>query len=86
MSEMSDVHILKKEGWEELDEVVQAIVEGALDIDALWRASGQGDVQTAQQALLDAGYDLDGTVKGIRVIAIPDDMRGEIYRIWVKYE
>jgi hypothetical protein len=82
---MSDVKILKKEGWEELDEVVEAITEGSLQIDALWSASGQGDVPTAQQVLLDAGYDLEGTVKGIRVIALPDDIRGEIYRVWVKY-
>jgi hypothetical protein len=83
---MSDVKILKKEGWEELNGVVEAIVEGSLDIDALWRAAGHGDVPTAQQALLDAGYDLEGTVKGVRVIALPDDIRGEIYRVWVKYK
>lgn len=82
---MSDVKILKKDGWEELGDIAAAIMDRALDITALWNAAGRMDVEAAQQLLLDAGYDLKGTVKKFRLIAIPDDIRGESFRIWVNY-
>lgn len=82
---MADVKILKKDGWEELVEVSEAIIYRELDIDSLWRAAAQEDTRAAELALLEAGYDLKGSLTGFRVIAIPDDIRGESFRVWVKY-
>ena len=83
---MADVKILKKDGWEELGEVFEAIIERELNIDSLWRAAAQGDTKMAELVLLEAGYDLKGSLTGLRVIAIPDDIRGESFRVWVKYK
>lgn len=82
---MADIKILKKDGWEELGEVVEAIVSRDLDIKSLWNAAARRDTKAAELALIEAGYDLKGSLTGFRVIAIPDDIRGESFRVWVKY-
>lgn len=63
----------------------EAVRDGELDMDALWKAAGGADFGRVTQELLDAGYDLDGEVKDIRLIAVPDDLLGERYRCWVKF-
>lgn len=75
----------KKEGWVELPEVNAAVQDRSLDIKALWRAVAQMDLEHAQIVILEAGYDLEGSIKDIRLVATPDDVRGESYRLWCKF-
>jgi hypothetical protein len=72
-------------GYKELPEVNEAIQDGDLGIDALWKAAGAADFERVTQVLLDAGYDLEGAVRDIRLIATPDDLLGERYRVWLKF-
>jgi hypothetical protein len=85
---MPDLKILEKHGYEELDDVEAAIKDGALNIDALWAAVGQGDTPQAALVLFEAGFDLEdvelGDIRDVTVIATPDDILGKHYRIWVK--
>ena len=84
---MAELKILEKNGRTELEDVEVAIKEGALDIGKLWAAVGQGDTAQAAILLFEAGYDLDDAdvenVKDVTVIALPDDILGKHYRIWV---
>lgn len=75
----------KKEGWVELPEVNAAVQDRSLDIKALWRAVAQMDLEHAQIVILEAGYDLLGSIEDVRLVAIPDDRLGEFYRLWVRY-
>lgn len=91
---MSDLSILEKDGYFELENVDDAIRSRALEIGKLWEAVAQGDVAQAAAYLFEAGFDLvhedDGSdvqvdqVKNVIVISEPDDIAGEHYRIWVK--
>jgi hypothetical protein len=86
--DMADLKVLEKDGWEELDDVEDAIKQGALDIKKLWASVGQADTAQAALTLFEAGFDLDDVevedVKDVSIISIPDDILGEHYRIWVK--
>lgn len=91
---MSDLSILEKDGYFELENVSGAVRSRALEIGKLWESVAQGDVAQAAAYLFEAGFDLahedDGSdvqvdqVKNVMVIAEPDDIAGESYRIWVK--
>lgn len=83
MCPMADLIIREADGWEELEEV-DLTFEGG--IDPLWVAVSRGEIDEAQTLLEDDGFDFDGEeITAIRVIATPDDLRGERIRIWVKY-
>lgn len=83
---MSDLKILKKDGWHELYAVSPAVQENVLDIKELWKAVAQNDLAMAWQVLSDAGYDIPKLkLSGIKLIAVPDDLIGESYRLWVQY-
>ena len=69
-------------GWEELENVESTIADRRLDLDALWRAVGQGDNKEAL-LLLDEGWETDGLAE-VWIVAVPDDFLGDHYRIWVR--
>lgn len=80
---MADLIIREADGWEELDEI-DLTFEGG--IDPLWTTVSLGDLDEAQSLLEDDGFDFEEEeIAAIRMIAVPDDVRGERIRIWVKY-
>lgn len=91
---MSDLKILEKDGYFELENVSDAVRSGSLRIGKLWESVAQADTAQAAIHLFEAGFDLtnedDGSdvqveqVKDVIVISEPDDISGENYRIWVK--
>lgn len=85
---MPDLMIREEDGWEELQDVEGAATSGALDVDALWAAVGQGNAEEAADMVMDAGWAFDESEKvvGVRMVAVPDDMLGRLRRIWVKTE
>lgn len=85
---MPDLKILEKDGYVELEDVMGAIKEGALNIKKLWALCGKGDTEEAALTLFEGGFGEDGEepghIRNIIVISQPDDMNGEFYRIWLK--
>lgn len=80
---MPDLIIREVDGWEELEDVSLTFENG---IDPLWTAVSRGEIEDAQTLLEDDGFDFDGyEIAAIRMVAVPDDLRGEHIRIWVKY-
>ena len=82
---MSDFSRLENDGWIELptDDIRDAVGSGDLDIHNLWKAVGKGDHNKAADLLGAAGWEVFDTLRWkISVIAIPDDILGEFYRIW----
>jgi hypothetical protein len=77
----------KKDGWIELEDVRGAILDGDLDLKALWQAVGQGDTAQSAIEIFKGGWDLDEAqvedVLNVDIVAVPDDILGEFYRIWV---
>lgn len=85
---MADFKILKKDGYIELRGANGAAVAYHLNIEALWRAVGQGQTGEAAMLLHEAGL-LDGNeefgdIKSVRVIDTPDDILGHYYQVWVR--
>jgi hypothetical protein len=90
---MADFKILKKEGYQELEGVEEAVKDGSLKIEDLWSMIGMGETDEAAILLFEAGLDVvgeeeEGTnvedVTDIVLISLPDDILGEHYRIWMK--
>jgi hypothetical protein len=86
---MSDLTILEDDGWEELDDIVEALQPGdmQLDIHALWQACGAGETDKALEILDAAGYEFDDDPVDVRMVSVPDNgLTGDkVYRVWVKY-
>jgi len=85
---MVDLTVLEKDGWDELNNVEDAIKDGALDIKRLWTSVGQGDTAQAAIIIFEAGFFLEDAevedIKDVTVVSVPDDILGDRYRIWVK--
>jgi hypothetical protein len=67
--------------WDELQDVQGAIYRG-LRIDKLWSSVGQGDMKYAL-GLISDHWDVDDATE-VKVVAEPDDMLGELIRVWVR--
>lgn len=85
---MADLKILRRDGYQELSGIQDAIRNGSLKIRDLWQAVGQGDTDRGALILFEAGFgkedDLSENIRDIVVVSVPDDIHGEFYRIWVK--
>jgi hypothetical protein len=68
--------------WEELDNVWPAARGDRLNLDTLWGAVGQGNMKEAI-SLLDEAWETEG-LTDVMIVAVPDDMLGDAYRIWVR--
>lgn len=82
---MADFVIREADGWEELDEIQEAIRHGALETGELWAAVGNGSTKVAVTILENAGFEFDQKVTGVRALYVPDAMLGELLRVWVKF-
>ena len=81
-SDLIENPLSPRPGWEELENVESTIADRRLDLDALWRAVGQGDNKEAL-LLLDEGWETEGLTE-VWIVAVPDDFLGDHYRIWVR--
>lgn len=79
-----DLEILESEGWEELEDLEDALAQGArVDIYDIWDAIGAGNRIEVQKMLEGLGYEFEND-NTFRIVATPDDIRGEVFRVWVK--
>lgn len=80
--------IREENGWEELEDFQSAMADAPPEwgISLLWRAVGRGDVRAAQALLEDLGFDFDDGLLAVRLLAEPDDILSEYYRVWVRYD
>lgn len=70
--------------WEELEEAAAFIQHDGLNIDRVWAAVGQGDDDRAARELAKF-YDFDEYNRiEVFVAATPDDIVGDLYRIWIR--
>lgn len=78
---MSDLVIREQDGWHEI-----AASEDFEGFHALWDALLTGDSGLAVEILEGAGWrwTLDQRPTAVRVILVPDDIRGKRPRIWVR--
>lgn len=83
---MADLVLRKEDGWEELDEIQEAIRHGHLEVGEFWSAVAQGSTRKAVGLLEDAGFEFNQKVAKVRAIYEPDDIRGEFLRVWVKFK
>jgi hypothetical protein len=86
-----DLLIREDDGWEELEEFQNSLADAqqagrANLLSDLWRAVGQGQSDAAAELLDDLGFDLGGEVDGVKIVSEPDDMRGDVFQVWVRYE
>jgi hypothetical protein len=80
---MADLVIRKSDGWMELDALTNAIDNG-FNVFELWNAVGQGNHDEALNMLSEAGFELADEWSQVRMMSLPDDIRGEFFRVWVK--
>jgi len=69
--------------WEELDGVHAWLHSDRSAFDAMWAAVGHGDMREALLILDGAEWDV-GDATEVKASIEPDDMLGEIERIWVR--
>ena len=83
-----DLTILEEDGWVEAEEFSQAMADAppGWGLSELWRALGRGDYAKAQELLEDLGFEFNGDAVAFTMIAEPDDILGDHYRVWVRYE
>jgi len=81
---MADFKILERDGWYEVD-----VSEAEFVLSDLWNAVGKGAFLEAAVLLFNAELLQERNWKdvvGVRVISVPDDIRGEWIRIWVRFK
>jgi len=83
---MADLVIRKEDGWDELENVLEALRVGHLDVGTFWSAVARGSTKAALRELEDAGYEFYHPVSAVRAYYEPDEIHGEFLRIWVKYK
>lgn len=84
---MADFVLRKTDRWEELDALEKLISSGLIDIRWLWDKAAQGDTEQVQSLLDEMMLLPDGfwnQVAEIRLIALPDDIRGTVHRLWLR--
>jgi hypothetical protein len=81
-----DLVLREEDGWEELDEMLDAIRQGHLEVGEFWAAVGRGATKVAVGLLEDAGFEFDRDVAGIRAYYEPDEVHGDFLRVWVKFK
>jgi hypothetical protein len=80
---VTDLIISEVEGWYELDDFLEAVRDGAIDVHALWDLVAEGRHEEALELLEAAGYDeLPGEGGRVRMLAEPEPMIGERWRVW----
>lgn len=85
---MSDLVIREKDGWIEISDVVDKL--GPIPKQELWEFSAKNDVEHAQELLdMEFGDAIEEKIgmadlSAIRAVSIPDDLKGEVLRVWVK--
>jgi hypothetical protein len=85
---MADLVIREQDGWIEISDDVDEL--GPVSKQELWEFAATNDFRPAQELLdMELGDVMEeriGTadLTGIKVIATPDDMKGEALRIWIK--
>lgn len=85
---MADLVIREKDGWIEITDVVDEL--GPVSKQELWDFAGTGDVEQAQQLLdMELGDAIEekidmAEITGIKVVSVPDDIKGENLRVWIK--
>ena len=82
-----DLVIREDDGWEELEEFQQALADAppGWGLSPLWRAVGQGQYREAASLLEDLGFEFEGEVAVVKLVAEPDDRLDDHYRVWVRY-
>jgi hypothetical protein len=82
---MADLVITEDDGWEELEDLMEAIQSGGVRAGDLEDAIRSGDFDEAMSLLDSAGYEFekDSTVD-FRMFLVPDDIIGYVYRVWVR--
>ncbi len=87
---MADLKITERDDYEELENVQDAIADGGLDIDALWKLVATKDIDEAAKMLYEAGFEIDeeevesGAIDDVKIVSTPDDVLGDFYRIWIR--
>jgi len=85
---MADLVIREADGWIEISDGVDEL--GPVSKQELWEFAAAGDVRQAQELLdMELGDVIEekiGTsdLTGIKVISIPDDLKGEQLRVWIR--
>jgi hypothetical protein len=84
---MADFVLRKIDRWEEIEGLEALISSGRLRIQWLWEKAAQGDTEGIQSLLDELEILPDGfwnRVAGLRLIALPDDIRGTVHRLWLR--
>ena len=85
---MADLVIREADGWIEISDGVDEL--GPVSKQELWEFAASGDVRQAQELLdMELGDVMEEKVgtsdlTGIKVISIPDDLKGEQLRVWIR--
>lgn len=83
---MADLVLREEDGWDELEEILDAIRGGHLEVGEFWEAVARGATKQAVGFLEDAGFQFDRDIAGVRAYYEPDDIHGELLRVWVKFK
>jgi len=81
-----DLVLREEDGWEELEEMLDAIRIGHLEVPEFWEAVGRGSTKVAVGLLEEAGFEFDRDIAAVRAYYEPDDVHGELLRVWVKFK
>jgi hypothetical protein len=87
---MADLIIREEDGWIEITDIVDEL--GPVSKQELWDFAGIGDVEQAQQLLdMELGDAIEekidmAEIVGIKVVSVPDDIKGESLRVWIKIQ
>lgn len=88
---MGDMTVLKKDGYEEIVGVHDAIKKGQLNITALWGAAAQADTTQCALILFQADFlppEWDNVqvvdILDIILICVPDAVVWRRYLLWIK--
>jgi hypothetical protein len=83
---VADLVLREADGWEELGKVLDAVKGRHFDVQEFWSALARGAMKAAVGLLEEAGYEFYHPVASVRAYYQPDEIHGELLRIWVKYK
>lgn len=84
---MADFVLRKEDRWIEVEDLEALISSRRIDIQWLWEKAAQEDTGSIQSLLDELGLlpdDFWNRIAGVRLIAVPDDIRGTIHRLWLR--